>query len=75
MLTKIIKDIKYDIDSIKKRDPAAKSSLEVLLLYPGVHAVMSHRLSHWLYKNNMFLFAPRNVVYRILECVSISFCR
>ena len=55
MLTKIIKDIKYDIDSIKKRDPAAKSSLEVLLLYPGVHAVMSHRLSHWLYKNNMFL--------------------
>jgi serine O-acetyltransferase len=60
MLTKIIKDIKYDIDSIKKRDPAAKSSLEVLLLYPGVHAVMSHRLSHWLYKNNMFLLARTN---------------
>jgi serine O-acetyltransferase len=60
MLKKIIKDIKYDIDSIKKRDPAAKSSLEVLFLYPGVHAVMSHRVSHWLYKNNMFLLARTN---------------
>lgn len=60
MLQKTINDIKYDIDSIKKRDPAAKSSLEVLLLYPGVHAVIAHRVSHWLYKNKLFLLARTN---------------
>lgn len=60
MLKKIVKDIKYDIDSIKKRDPAAKSSLEVLLLYPGMHAVIAHRVSHWLYNNRFFFLARTN---------------
>lgn len=60
MLKKIVKDIKYDIDSIKKRDPAAKSSLEVLLLYPGMHAVIAHRVSHWLYNNRLFFLARTN---------------
>ena len=32
--------------SILKRDPAAKSLLEVILLYPGYHAVLSHRVAH-----------------------------
>ncbi len=60
MLKRIVKDIKYDIDSIKKRDPAAKSSLEVLLLYPGMHAVIAHRVSHWLYNNRLFFLARTN---------------
>lgn len=60
MIDKIIKDIKYDIESVKSRDPAAKSSLEVLLLYPGVHAVLSHRVSHWLYKNKCYFLARVN---------------
>lgn len=30
------------------RDPAARSRLEIFLLYPGVHAVIFHRVSHWL---------------------------
>ena len=34
-----------DIDSILKRDPAARSRLEVVLCYPGFHAVASHRLA------------------------------
>lgn len=38
-----------DIDSILKRDPAARSRLEVVLCYPGFHAVASHRLAHWLW--------------------------
>lgn len=38
------------LTSIKERDPAAHSRLEILLCYPGVHAVLAHRLHHFLYK-------------------------
>lgn len=34
------------------RDPAARSKLEVFLLYPGVHATINHRIAHWLYQHN-----------------------
>lgn len=47
----------YDIKAIKERDPAARSGLEVFLLYPGLHAVMWHRLAHGLYKIKMFFTA------------------
>ena len=43
-----IMDIKEDIDSIRMRDPAAKSRAEVLLLYSGLHALLMYRLSHAL---------------------------
>ena len=56
----MIKRIMEDVESIKRRDPAAKSSLEVLLLYPGMHALISHRISHWLYNKNMFTMARLN---------------
>ena len=46
---KIIKD---DIQNIKKFDPAARTSLEVLLAYPGLWAVWIHRISHKLWKTN-----------------------
>ncbi len=39
------------IKTVKERDPAAKSSAEILLLYSGVHAVMAHRVSHKLYQS------------------------
>jgi len=42
----------------QRRDPAARSKLEVLLLYSGVHAVIYHRIAHWLYKHRCF-FAAR----------------
>lgn len=44
-----IDNIKHDIESIKERDPAAKSGLEIILTYSGVHAVIMHRVAHWLY--------------------------
>jgi len=44
--------------SIVERDPAARNSLEVLLCYPGVHAVIGHKVTHWLYKRK-FLFLAR----------------
>ena len=40
----------YDIRSILDRDPAARNGLEVFRLYPGLHAVMWHRISHFFYK-------------------------
>ena len=46
-----IDNIRYDIKQIRDRDPAAKSDLEVALLYSGFHAVTVHRLSHLLHKN------------------------
>ena len=39
-----------DIDSVFGRDPAVRGRLEVLLCYPGVHAIQFHRLSHWLWR-------------------------
>jgi serine O-acetyltransferase len=43
--------------SIKRRDPAAKSLLEVILLYPGYHAVILHRLAHFFYKIHAYFIA------------------
>ncbi len=44
--------IRRDIQSVFQRDPAARSTLEVLLCYPGLHAVWGHRVSHWLWTHN-----------------------
>ena len=45
----MIKEINDTIDFIMKNDPASKSKLEVLLLYPGLHAVIGHKISNFLY--------------------------
>lgn len=42
--------IREQVDTIFKADPAAKSWLEVLLCYPGLHAILSHRVAHRLYR-------------------------
>lgn len=49
--------LRKDIAAVKERDPAARSSLEVLLLYAGVHALIYHRFSHWFYTHKMFFIA------------------
>ncbi len=49
--------IRQDIKSALERDPAARSSLEILLLYPGLHAVWIHRISHWLWLHQANLAA------------------
>lgn len=51
------KNLRYDIKSIKERDPAARNSLEVLLLYSGLHAVIYHRISHFFYKCHLKFIA------------------
>jgi serine O-acetyltransferase len=47
--------LRETIRTYRERDPAARSSLEVLLCYPGLHAVMWHKLSHWLWQNRLYL--------------------
>jgi serine O-acetyltransferase len=52
--------MKYIIEDIKavfERDPAAKSIWEVLLCYPGLHAIINHRFAHFLNKHKIFLLA------------------
>ncbi len=49
--------IKEDIALIKERDPAARSSFEIVLTYSGLHAVMAYRLSHKLYQKKLFTVA------------------
>ena len=51
------REIKKEIEVIKDRDPAAKSSLEVLFLYSGLHALLCYRLSNALYKKKKFAAA------------------
>lgn len=46
-----------DARSIARRDPAAKSTLEVFLLYPGFHALIYHRMAHWFFKRRIFFIA------------------
>ena len=41
----------------QRRDPAARSKLEVFLLYPGVHALLWHRAAHWLYLHHRYFLA------------------
>ncbi|MFG6179269.1 serine O-acetyltransferase [Halomonas sp. THAF12] len=45
--------LREDINSVFARDPAARNFLEVLTNYPGLHALLVHRLSHWLWQKNL----------------------
>lgn len=42
---------------VKEKDPAARTSLEVILAYSGLHAVIFHRVAHWFYERKFFLIA------------------
>ena len=53
----MFKRLNYDLQRVLDEDPAAKSKIEVLLLYPCVHALIAYRLSHFLYKHKRFFLA------------------
>ena len=53
----MFKDLRETIEAYKARDPAARSSLEVLLLYPGIKAVLSHRRAHWCHMHGLKFLA------------------
>ena len=50
-------DLRETIEAYRARDPAARSWLEVLLLYPGIKAVRSYRRANWFYRHDMKFMA------------------
>jgi serine O-acetyltransferase len=53
----MLETVRQDIQSVYDRDPAARTNLEILLSYPGLHAIWGHRLAHWLWVHNLKLLA------------------
>ena len=53
----MFKELNETLEAYQRRDPAARSKLEILLLYQGVHATLYHRPAHWLYEHNMRFLA------------------
>ncbi len=53
----LFKNIAEDVRAVMERDPAARSHIEVFLLYPGIQAVFRHRIAHFFYKHNMKFIA------------------
>ena len=53
----VFEGLRRDIRAVKERDPAARNTLEVLMLYSGVHAIMLHRPAHWLYNRKCYFSA------------------
>lgn len=50
-------DLRDTINAYKARDPAARSSFEILTLYPGIRATRAHRKAHWCYEHGLFFLA------------------
>ena len=53
----VFKQIREDIRAVFDRDPAARNTLEVVLCYPGLHAIWAHRISHYLYVRDFIVLA------------------
>jgi serine O-acetyltransferase len=68
----MFRTIREQIDTIFHEDPAAKSALEIVLCYPGFHAILSHRLAHRLYQTHIPLL-PRVIsqISRFLTGIEI----
>ena len=60
------------LEAYQRRDPAARSKLEIFLLYPGVHAIIFHRVSHFLWKHHLrFLARVNSQLCRALTGIEI----
>ena len=49
--------LKEDLQCVRDRDPAVRSNVEIMLLYPGYRAVRMYRRAHWFYKRKMYFLA------------------
>lgn len=52
-----MKELYLDAKNIMEKDPAAKSILEVIILYQGFHALVFHRIAHFIYNHNLFFLS------------------
>ena len=57
---KFFQELYEDAKNIQKKDPASRNILEVIILYPGFHILVFHKISHWLYKHKLFFLARLN---------------
>ncbi len=57
MLGSVRDEIRSDIDAVRSRDPAAKSDMEIMLLYSGLHAILAYRVAHKLYLSEHYFTA------------------
>ena len=53
----MFKDLKYNLQKVMDNDPAARSKIEVFLLYPCVHALIAYKIAHFLYSHEWFFLA------------------
>lgn len=53
----MFRNLRYDLNKIMENDPAARNKIEILLLYPTIHALIAYRISHYLYINKLFFLA------------------
>jgi serine O-acetyltransferase len=53
----IFERLREDVHAVRAKDPAARSTLEILLAYPGLHAIWMHRIAHWLWEHRLRLAA------------------
>lgn len=53
----MFKRLSETLGAYQARDPAARSKLEIFLLYPGVHAIINHRIAHWCYVHHLYFLA------------------
>jgi serine O-acetyltransferase len=68
----VFRSMRDDIRSIRDRDPAAKSIVEVLLCYSGLHAIWFHRINHWFWVHDWRLLARwLSQVARLLTAIEI----
>jgi serine O-acetyltransferase len=56
-MSSVISRIREDLAAVMLRDPAARNQLEILITYPGVHALWAHRVEHWLWKRKLKFIA------------------
>lgn len=62
--------VREDLETARRRDPAARTLLEVALLYPGVHALWAHRLAHRLWVTSPLLRLPARVISQVVRLVT-----
>src|SRR5580700_6203639 len=71
-MSHFVASIREDVATVRERDPAAKSRLEVFLCYSGLHAVWFYRINHWLWNHGFYLLARwLSQVARLLTGIEI----
>ena len=68
VISAVYNEIAEEVRTVKERDPAAKSNLEVLLFYSGVHAILAYRVSHKLYLSRHYL--PARTVSQLARFIT-----